>query len=40
MFLQDHYHDLSGGLMPQYLANNRENNEPVPDGVLVNGFNV
>jgi hypothetical protein len=37
---QDYYHDLSSALLPQYLANNRENNEPVPDGALINGANM
>ncbi|RFU25470.1 hypothetical protein B7463_g10872, partial [Scytalidium lignicola] len=40
LMFQDYYHDLSGALLPQYLANNRENNEPVPDGALINGANV
>jgi FtsP/CotA-like multicopper oxidase with cupredoxin domain len=38
--IQDYYHDLSGALMPGYLANNRENTEPVPGGALINGQNT
>lgn len=40
LMIQDYYHDLSGLLMPQYLANDRENSEPVPDGSLINGQNM
>jgi hypothetical protein len=37
LMFQDYYYDLSGALLPQYLSSGRENNEPVPDGALVNG---
>lgn len=40
LMVQDYYHDLSGVLLPQYLANDRENSEPVPDGSLINGQNM
>ncbi|KAH8820616.1 L-ascorbate oxidase [Xylogone sp. PMI_703] len=40
LMFQDYYHDLSGSLLPGYLANDRENNEPVPDGALINGANI
>ena len=40
LMIQDHYHDLSGALLMEYLASNRENAEPVPDGALINGLNI
>ena len=36
----DHYHDTSSALLMDYLASDRENEEPVPDGGLINGMNV
>lgn len=40
VMVQDYYHDLSMALLPQYLAPDNENAEPVPDGALINGRNV
>ncbi|TKX18400.1 multicopper oxidase-like protein 5 [Elsinoe australis] len=40
VMLSDHYHDLSGALAQTYLAPDRENTEPVPDGALINGRNI
>ncbi|PNS14249.1 Iron transport multicopper oxidase [Sphaceloma murrayae] len=40
IMLSDHYHDTSGALLQQYLAPDRENAEPVPDGALINGRNI
>ena len=40
VMIQDHYHDLSGVLLMEYLASDRENAEPVPDGALINGLNI
>ena len=40
IMVQDHYHDLSGVLLMEYLASDRENAEPVPEGALINGLNV
>jgi len=40
VMVQDYYHDLSAALLPQYLAPNNENAEPVPNGALVNGRNI
>ncbi|KAF4539301.1 Multicopper oxidase type 1 [Lasiodiplodia theobromae] len=39
VMVHDHYHDLTGALMPHYLAPDNENAEPVPDGGLINGVN-
>lgn len=39
VMVQDHYHDPSGALLMRYLEPDRENAEPVPDGVLINGKN-
>lgn len=39
IMVQDHYHDLTSALLPQYLAPDNENAEPVPDGGLINGMN-
>lgn len=39
IMVQDHYHDLTSALLPHYLAPDRENAEPVPDGGLINGMN-
>ena len=40
IMVQDHYHDLSSALLMKYLASDRENAEPVPDGALINGLNI
>lgn len=40
IMVQDHYYDLSGALSMEYLANDRENTEPVPAGALINGKNI
>ena len=40
IMVQDHYYDLSGALSMEYLANDRENAEPVPAGALINGKNI
>ena len=40
IMVQDHYHDISGLLLMEYLASDRENTEPVPDGALINGLNI
>ncbi|KAF2141018.1 multicopper oxidase [Aplosporella prunicola CBS 121167] len=40
IMIQDYYHDLTSALLPHYLAPDRENAEPVPDGGLINGKNV
>ncbi|KAF2089185.1 multicopper oxidase [Saccharata proteae CBS 121410] len=40
VMIQDYYHDLTSALLPWYLASDRENEEPVPDGGLINGRNV
>lgn len=40
LMIQDHYHDLTGDLLMKYLAPDRENTEPVPDGALLNGKNI
>lgn len=40
VMVQDHYYDLSGALLVDYLANDRENAEPVPDSALINGKNI
>ena len=37
VMVSDHYHDPSSMLMMEYLAPDRENAEPVPDGALING---
>ena len=37
VMLSDHYHTLSSQLLMKYLASDNENNEPVPDGALING---
>jgi FtsP/CotA-like multicopper oxidase with cupredoxin domain len=39
IMLQDWYHDLSPGLVQQYLASGNENAEPVPDNGLIQGTN-
>ena len=39
LMVQDHYHELSGALLMDYLKPDRENAEPVPDGALINGLN-
>lgn len=38
--LHDYYYDLSAALLPQYLASDNENEEPVPDNALINGLNM
>jgi len=40
ILIQDWYHDLSLALLPGYLASGNENNEPVPDGGLIQGTNL
>lgn len=37
VMITDHYHDPSPLLLMKYLAPDRENVEPVPDGALING---
>ena len=37
VMVSDHYHTLSSQLLMKYLASDSENNEPVPDGALING---
>ncbi|KAF2223702.1 putative multicopper oxidase, type 1 [Elsinoe ampelina] len=37
IMLSDHYYDVSGALMRQYLAPDQENAEPIPDAALING---
>jgi FtsP/CotA-like multicopper oxidase with cupredoxin domain len=39
LLISDWYHDLSGALLPGYLASGNENNEPVPDNGLIQGTN-
>lgn len=40
VMVSDHYHDLSGSLLYQYLQPDRENAEPVPASALINGRGV
>jgi len=40
VLIQDYYHDTSYSLLPAYLANDRENAEPIPAGSLINGQNM
>ncbi|KAF3927359.1 Laccase-2 [Orbilia brochopaga] len=40
VMVQDYYHDLSRNKLFDYLAPDNENNEPIPDGALINGRNV
>lgn len=40
VMVSDHYHDLSSDLLMTYLASDRENIEPVPDGALINGQGI
>jgi len=40
VMVHDYYHDLSAALLPQYLAPDNENDEPVPDGALINGMGI
>ncbi|KAL9621671.1 MAG: hypothetical protein Q9160_003924 [Pyrenula sp. 1 TL-2023] len=40
VMMQDYYHDSSASLLMAYLASDRENAEPVPDGALINGQNI
>ncbi|KAL7267787.1 hypothetical protein RUND412_009609 [Rhizina undulata] len=40
VMVSDHYHDLSAGLLMEYLAPDNENAEPIPNGGLINGKNV
>lgn len=40
VMLHDHYYDLSGSLLPAYLAPDNENAEPIPDTALINGRNM
>ncbi|KAF2815212.1 uncharacterized protein BDZ99DRAFT_379150 [Mytilinidion resinicola] len=40
VMVQDHYYDLSGALIMDYLKPDRENAEPVPAGALINGQNI
>ncbi|KAJ6258862.1 Laccase-2 [Drechslerella dactyloides] len=40
VMVQDYYHDLSSDKLFDYLAPDNENNEPIPDGALINGRNV
>ena len=37
LMVSDHYHDLSGKLLMDYLAPDKENREPIPDSGLING---
>ncbi|KAI9672279.1 MAG: hypothetical protein M1831_002093 [Alyxoria varia] len=37
LMVSDHYHDLSGKLLMDYLAPDMENAEPIPDSGLING---
>ncbi|KAI5309701.1 hypothetical protein KEM55_002613 [Ascosphaera atra] len=39
VLLQDYYHKMSDELLQEYLAPEAENNEPVPDGGLIQGRN-
>lgn len=40
VMVQDHYHTLTSELLMEYLAPDRENDEPVPDNALINGRGV
>ncbi|KAK4079138.1 CAZyme family AA1 [Trichoderma harzianum] len=40
IMVQDHYHNLTSELLMDYLKNDMENNEPVPDNGLINGRGV
>jgi FtsP/CotA-like multicopper oxidase with cupredoxin domain len=40
LMVSDHYYDLSGALMFQYLRPDRENAEPVPAAALINGQGI
>lgn len=40
VMLHDQYHDLSRNKLYEYLAPDNENDEPIPDGALINGRNV
>ena len=40
VMVQDHYYDLSGALLMDYLKPDQENAEPIPDGALINGRNI
>lgn len=39
ILLQDYYHDLAAAYLPDYLAPNNDNTEPVPDNGLIQGTN-
>ncbi|KAK9382773.1 Cupredoxin [Kockiozyma suomiensis] len=39
VLIQDWYHGVSFGYLPEYLASNNENTEPTPDNGLINGAN-
>ncbi|KAJ9627066.1 hypothetical protein H2203_003527 [Taxawa tesnikishii (nom. ined.)] len=40
VMVSDHYHDASSSLIRSYLAPDKENAEPVPDGALINGRGI
>ncbi|KAJ4321441.1 hypothetical protein N0V84_005363 [Fusarium piperis] len=40
VMVQDHYHNLTSELLMEYLAPDQENDEPVPDNILINGRGV
>lgn len=40
IMIQDYYHDLSAALLPGYLSPGNQNDEPTPDGALINGRNI
>ncbi|KAF3928702.1 Laccase-4 [Arthrobotrys entomopaga] len=40
VMLHDHYHDLSRNKLYKYMAPDGENEEPIPDGALINGRNT
>ncbi|SCV05089.1 LANO_0G18228g1_1 [Lachancea nothofagi CBS 11611] len=35
----DYYHDMANSYLPQYMGSDNENNEPTPDGGLIQGTN-
>ncbi|KAF2102433.1 putative multicopper oxidase, type 1 [Rhizodiscina lignyota] len=40
VMVSDHYYDLSGDLLYQYLQPDRENKEPIPGSALINGQGI
>ncbi|EWC48483.1 hypothetical protein DRE_07759 [Drechslerella stenobrocha 248] len=40
VMVHDHYHELSRNKLYEYLAPDSENNEPIPDGALINGRGI